>query len=57
MTNVHDFFDYFAGSGFPITLTVMVMVVLFVFIMLMLYVPVLGKKIFPKFGYAKYYSF
>ena len=57
MTNVQDFFDYFAGSGFPITLTIMVMVVVFVFIVLMLYVPTLTKKVFPKFGYAKYSNF
>ena len=32
MMNIKDFFEYFAGSGFPITLTVMVMLVIFVFI-------------------------
>lgn len=50
-----EFFDYFAGSGeFPMTVTILVMAVLFVFIVLMLYLPVLTRKIFPKFGYLRY---
>ena len=57
MINFSEFFNYFAGSGFPITLTVMVMLVLFVFIVLMIYIPTLTRKIFPKFGYAKYSDF
>lgn len=48
------FFEYFAGSGFPITLVILVMAVLFVFIILMIYVPVLSRRIFPKFGYKRY---
>lgn len=55
--NIKEFFDYFAGSGFPITLTVMVMLVIFVFIILMIYIPTLGRKIFPRFGYAKYSAY
>jgi type IV secretory pathway VirB4 component len=55
--NIKDFFEYFAGSGFPITLTVMVMLVVFVFIVLMIYIPTLTRKIFPRFGYAKYASY
>ncbi len=57
MMNLKDFFDYFAGSGFPITLTVMVMLVIFMFIVLMIYIPTLGRKIFPRFGYAKYAAY
>ena len=57
MMNVNDFFNYFAGSGFPITLTIMVMVAVFVFIVLMMYVPTLTRKIFPRFGYAKYANY
>ena len=53
-----DFFDYFAGSGeFPMTITILVMVVLFIFIVLMLYMPVLTRKIFPKFGYLRYSAY
>ncbi len=51
------FFEYFAGSGFPITLTILAMAVLFVFIILMMYVPTLTRRIFPRFGYAKYASY
>ena len=52
---MEGFFEYFAGSvDFPITVTVLVMVVIFLFIILMLYLPVLTRKIFPKFGYLKY---
>ena len=49
-----DFFNYFAGSGFPLTTIIMVMVVIFVFIIMMMYLPVLTRKILPKFGYARY---
>ena len=55
MNNNYGFFSYFAGSGdFPITLTVLVIAVVFLFVILMLYIPVLTRKIFPKFGYLKY---
>ncbi len=50
----NEFFNYFAGSGFPITLTIVAMVAVFVFIVLLIYVPILTRKVFPKFGYAKY---
>ncbi|MBQ8294650.1 MAG: hypothetical protein IJX89_04675 [Alphaproteobacteria bacterium] len=57
MNTINGFFDYFAGSGFPITLTILVMVVLFVFIVLMMFVPTLTRRIFPHFGYAKYSNY
>lgn len=49
-----DFFNYFAGSGFPLTTIIMVMVVIFVFIIMMMYLPMLTRKLLPKFGYARY---
>ena len=57
MTNFDNFFNYFAGGEFPITLTVLVMAVVLVFVLLMMYLPVLTRKIFPKFGYAKYANY
>jgi type IV secretion system protein VirB4 len=57
MNNIKDFFDYFAGNQFPITMTVMVMIVILAFLFLMIYIPMLTKKIFPKFGYSKYASY
>ncbi|MBP3397851.1 MAG: hypothetical protein J6K82_02885 [Alphaproteobacteria bacterium] len=57
MMNFEGFFDYFAASGLSITLTVISMLVVLVFIILMVYVPTLTRKIFPKFGYAKYASY
>ena len=57
MIDIKGFFEYFAGSGFQLTLTVMVLVAIFVFVALMLYTPVLARRIFPKFGYAKYADF
>ena len=54
MMNFKSFFEYFAGSGFPMTLIVVVMLAVFIFILLLLYIPVLSKKVFPKFGYSKY---
>ena len=57
MNNIKGFFDYFAGSGFPITLTVMAMIVICVFLVLLMYIPVLTKKVFPRFGYAKYANY
>ena len=55
--NLNGFFEYFAGSGFPITLMVLVLVALCLFLVLMMYVPALTRKVFPKFGYAKYSSY
>ncbi|MCM1294437.1 MAG: hypothetical protein NC311_02650 [Muribaculaceae bacterium] len=49
-----DFFNYFAGSGFPLTTTIMAMVAVLVFVLMMIYLPVLARKILPKFGYARY---
>ena len=57
MTNISSFFNYFAGTGFPITVTVMVLIVLVLFIVLMIYIPTLTRKIFPNFGYAKYANY
>ena len=57
MNNLNEFFEYFAGGGFPITLTVLVVAAVLVFLVLMMYVPVLTRKIFPKFGYAKYSNY
>ena len=55
--NLNGFFEYFAGSGFPITLMVLVLASLCLFLVLMMYVPALTRKIFPKFGYAKYSNY
>ena len=51
------FFEYFAGGEFAVTTTIIVMVAVFVFLGLMMYVPALTKRIFPKFGYAKYANY
>ena len=51
---MNDFFQYFAGGGFPITTIILVMAVVLVFIVLMMYIPALTRRIFPKFGYANY---
>lgn len=55
--NLNGFFEYFAGSGFPITLMVLVLASLCLFLVLMMYVPALTRKVFPKFGYAKYSNY
>ena len=57
MNNIKDFFDYFAGSQVPFSMTVMVMLIVLLFLALLIYVPMLTKKIFPKFGYAKYANY
>lgn len=57
MTNINEFFHYFAGGKFPVTLTLIAICVIFLFIILMIYVPTLTRKIFPKFGYAKYANY
>ncbi len=54
MTNFSEFFRFFAGSGYPITLGIMAMAVLLLFIVILIYIPTLTRKIFPHFGYAKY---
>ncbi len=54
MNNINGFFEYFAGGTFPMTLTILVMLVVVVFIALLIYMPTLTRKIFPRFGYAKY---
>ena len=57
MIDFNNFFEYFAGTSFPITLTILVMLSVFVFIILMIYIPTLTRKIFPMFGYAKYANY
>ncbi len=57
MEQLNDFFQYFAGSGFQLTLVVLIMVAVFVFIMLLIFIPTITKRIFPKFGYAKYANY
>ena len=54
MNNLNDIFSYFAGGNTPITVTIMVMIVVFLFLVLMIYFPILTRRIFPRFGYAKY---
>ncbi|MFQ6739283.1 MAG: hypothetical protein ACLRFJ_01250 [Alphaproteobacteria bacterium] len=51
---MENIFEYFAGTRFPMTMTILVMATVLVFIILLIYIPVLTKKIFPKFGYASY---
>lgn len=51
---MNGFFEYFAGSGFPITTIILVMAVVFIFVVLMMYMPVLTRYIFPQFGYKRY---
>ncbi len=51
---MNGFFEHFAGGEFPLTATIMVMAVIFVFIVLMMYIPVLTRRIFPKFRYTRY---
>ena len=51
---MNNFFEYFAGGGFPITSIILIMAVVLVFIILMMYLPTLTKRIFPRFGYANY---
>ena len=54
---MNSFFEYFAGGEFIVTTTIMVMAVIFVFLGMMIYVPALTKRIFPRFGYAKYANY
>ncbi len=55
--NLNGFFEYFAGGGFPITLVILVLASLCLFLVLMMYVPALTRKVFPRFGYAKYSNY
>lgn len=57
MTDFSSIFDFFAGSGYPLTLTIMLMSLFLLFIFLLIYIPTLTRKVFPRFGYAKYASF
>ena len=54
---MNEFFNYFAGGGYSITMTILVMAVLFVFIILMMYIPSLSHRIFPRFGYTRYSNY
>ncbi|MBO5833742.1 MAG: hypothetical protein J6R22_02195 [Alphaproteobacteria bacterium] len=55
---MNGFFNYFAGSSqFPITVTVMAMVAVLIFLLFVVYMPTLTRKIFPKFGYLKYWNY
>ena len=49
-------FEYFAGnfSSTDLTLAVVSMSVLLVFIVLLIYIPILTRRILPKFGYNRY---
>ncbi len=51
---MNGFFEYFAGSGFPVTTMIMVIAVIFIFVVLMMYLPTLTRRILPKFGYKHY---
>ena len=57
MTNFSEIFNYFAGSGFTLTMIIMAMAVLLLFIIMLIYVPTLARRVFPHFGYAKYANF
>ena len=54
---MNSFFNYFAGGGYSITMTILVMAVIFVFLILLMYIPVLGRRILPKFGYSNYANY
>ena len=54
---MNEFFNYFAGGGYSITMTILVMAVIFVFIILMMYIPSLSKYVFPRFGYRSYANY
>ena len=49
-------FAYFAGNNDSMVLTfvIIAMSALLVFLVLLMYIPFITKKVFPKFGYAKY---
>lgn len=51
---MNGFFEYFAGSGFPVTIMIMVIAVIFIFVVLMMYLPALTRRILPQFGYKRY---
>ena len=51
---MNGFFEYFAGSGFPITTMIMVMAVIFIFVVLMMYMPAIARRVLPGFGYMRY---
>ncbi len=58
MTNISGFFKYFVGdANLSVTMAIIVMAVLFMFVLLLIYIPTLTRKIFPKFGYAKYSNY
>lgn len=51
---MNNFFQYFAGGQFPLTMIVLILAVIFVFILLLMYVPALARRVFPQFGYTHY---
>ena len=51
---MNGFFEYFAGSVFPVTTMIMVIAVIFIFVVLMMYLPTLTRRILPQFGYKRY---
>ena len=56
---MEQLFNYFAGNTESTVLVfiTIAMSVILVFLVLLMYIPVLTKKIFPKFGYVKYSDF
>ena len=54
---MEQFFNYFAGGGFSITMTILVMAVVFLFVVLMMFFPTLTKYVFPNFGYMHYANY
>ncbi len=49
-------FDYFAGNtnSMMLNLTVVCLLIVLAFILLLIFIPLINKKILPKFGYVKY---
>ena len=56
MYKMEKIFSYFAGNNDSMTLTfvIIAMSAILVFLILLIYIPVITKKVFPKFGYADY---
>ena len=56
MYKMEKIFSYFAGNNDSMTLTfvIIAMAVILVFLVLLIYIPIITKKIFPKFGYTDY---
>ena len=54
---MEQFFNYFAGGGFSITMTILVMAVIFLFVVIMMFFPTLTRYVFPNFGYSHYANY